>query len=691
MHKKLQILSVFLILILMLTGCFGTANPAGGNTGTTSGGATITRPITTKPNRPGSTPEGGDTTTEDTAMGRDETAYGDSFDDLGVWNGYAENIQNNVKITCLTGSANRYRIEGDVITFNPMAAESIYTIEGTWKGSIVINTGDDYKFTLEMHGLTLISDTTNAILVQSGDEVSVTAKKGYDNYIYDMRPAIDETDATLHAATVYSTVDLEIAGKGNLTVVSEHNNGIGTKDDLQVKNLTLTVVSRDNSLKGNDSVEILNADLTLISTEGDGIKTTSSDISSKGNQRGTVSITDSLVAIYAAADGIDASYNVTVDGATSVLDIYTHRYSNYSNLPDAPALERDTLYIAIPSDAYFFSVKYYNSDTDFAWENAVHHSAETDGAVRTHYYAIPIKSDYAQMQIFIYGSEDALGQDAHCLYRTELFTPHTTYDTYALEPVGSSFDGGWVTRDAASGSSKGIKAANEIVLNAGSITVKAYDDAIHANNDTALENGQTPLGNVTVKGATVTLYTKDDALHADGAVAIKGGSVNILHCYEGVEGMTVSVTAGSLSVVALDDGINATAQTGIAIAVSGGSVYIYCKGDGMDSNSKTKNAGITFSGGTSVIITASAGHTAIDSEEGYAYTGGKVLALMPEDGSVNCQNFANIGTEADFTATEGSTVRVTVGGEEQISVTLPCDLAGTAVYLGANNAEISAA
>ena len=695
MKRKVQFISTLLILVLLLTGCFGTGQPTGGTTGTSGTNSTsVTKPNSTRPNNPSQNPSEDGDTTEDTSMGRDETSYGESLDSLGVWDGYFENGKNDVTITCLTGSANRYRIEGDVITFNPMAAESVYTIEGKWKGSIVINTGDDYKFTLEMHGFTLIADSTNPILVQSGDEVSITAKKGYDNYIYDMRLAIDETDATLHSAAVYSTVDLEIAGKGNLTVLSENNNGIGTKDDLQVKNLTLTVVCRDNALKGNDSVEILGADLTLIATAGDGIKTTSSDVSSKGNQRGTVSITDSLVEIYAAADGIDAAYNVTVDGATSVVDIYTHRYSNYSDLPDAPALDRDAFYIAIPSDAYFFSVKYYNSDTDFVWENASHHSAEANGVTRVHYYTAPLKNGYAQLQIFIYASEADLGQDASCLYATDLIAPHASYDTYGFEPIGSSFDGGWVTRDIASGSSKGIKAANEITLNSGNITVKSYDDAIHANNDTVLENGQTPLGNVTVKGATVTLYTKDDALHADGAVAVKGGSVKILHSYEGIEGFTVSVSNGSLSVVALDDGINATAQTGSAITVSGGSVYVYCKGDGMDSNSKTSGGGITFSGGTTVIITTSGGNSAIDTEKGYAYTGGKVLALMPSGGmtheSVNCSNFSSVGTSSVFSAKEGATVCVTVGGEEVMSVTLPCDLSGTAVYLGANNAEIAA-
>ena len=35
-------------------------------------------------------------------------------------------------------------------------------------------------------------------------------------------------------------------------------------------------------------------------------------------------------------------------------------------------------------------------------------------------------------------------------------------------------------------STKGIKAANEIVINNGTVNIKSYDDAIHANNDTTL-------------------------------------------------------------------------------------------------------------------------------------------------------------------------------------------------------------
>ena len=83
----------------------------------------------------------------------------------------------------------------------------------------------------------------------------------------------------MYSGAIHSLVDLEIGGKGQLNIVSKNNNGIHSKDDLQVKNLNLFVSCVDNALKGNDSVTLENATTTLIATAGDGIKTSNSDVS----------------------------------------------------------------------------------------------------------------------------------------------------------------------------------------------------------------------------------------------------------------------------------------------------------------------------------------------------------------------------------------------------------------------------
>ena len=48
---------------------------------------------------------------------------------------------------------------------------------------IVIDVGNSYKFDLELHGLSLVCNSTNPITVISGDEVAIKAKKDTKNYI----------------------------------------------------------------------------------------------------------------------------------------------------------------------------------------------------------------------------------------------------------------------------------------------------------------------------------------------------------------------------------------------------------------------------------------------------------------------------------------------------------------------------
>lgn len=243
-------------------------------------------------------------------------------------------------------------------------------------------------------------------------------------------------------------------------------------------------------------------------------------------------------------------------------------------------------------------------------------------------------------------------------------------------------------------SAKGIKAANTVVINGGEINIKAYDDAIHANIDTALENGASPLGNVTVKGGNVTVYSNDDGLHADGRLSVEGGTVTVTNSYEGLEGTSVSISGGHVSVTSDDDGINGTATSGTAIEIGGGSVYIYCKGDGIDSNSRSSYSGIVFSGGRAVVISNSNGNSAIDSEQGYKYTGGYVIAVMPRGGmsgeATHCQNFSDIGKTAQISLTAGGCLRVSMDSAEA-TVKMPASVNNALVIvLGDRDPDISA-
>jgi hypothetical protein len=660
----------------------------------------------------------------DLGNSEDNQSFGSSFDDLGAYGGYFEGESTDITITCLSGTQNAYKIEGTTLTFTEIGEESIYSISGNFKGNIVIDVGDDYKFDLEMHGFSLVSNTTNPIMILSGDEISIKAKKDTKNYIYDMRPAIDSADETLYSGMIHSDVDLEISGKGSLTIVSENNNGIHSKDDLQVKNLTLLVACTDNALKGNDSVEITGGNTTLIASAGDGIKTSNSDISEKGNQRGTVTIAGGTHTIYAACDGIDAAYNAVIDDSTTVLNIYTDKYSNYSS--EVTATSSSDYYIRCANNAYKYSVKYYNSDSDYTWVNATYHSSVQGGRSTYYYYTFPKNAAYSKMQFFIYSSDMEQSQDSEYLVVSDFLEPNTAYDTFALTSRGNQLTYSWtnytinIQEDGFGGfggpggpgrpggpggqggmnggntdkgdySTKGIKAANEITINAGTINIKSYDDAIHANNDTALENGATPHGNIMVNGGNIILYSNDDVLHADGNLSVNAGTIRVTNSYEGMEGATVNISGGCISVNAKDDGVNATTTTGTAVAISGGTIYIYCNGDGIDSNSRTSYSGIVFSGGNTVVISNSNGNSAIDTEQGYAYKGGAVVAIMPRGGMSNeathCQSFSSVGKSTQLSLTKNSFLVVEIG-DSTATIKIPASMSALVLTLGDNSPNI---
>ena len=128
-------------------------------------------------------------------------------------------------ISCSEGTDNCWTTDGQTLTFTNLSADTVCSVSGEFNGAIVIDGGDDYKFELELCGVTLYSGEQNPITILSGDKVTITAKKGTKNYIYDTRENVS-ADETAYSPAIYSTTDLDIGGKGELIVISSENNGI---------------------------------------------------------------------------------------------------------------------------------------------------------------------------------------------------------------------------------------------------------------------------------------------------------------------------------------------------------------------------------------------------------------------------------------------------------------------------------
>lgn len=173
-----------------------------------------------------------------------------------------------------------------------------------------------------------------------------------------------------------------------------------------------------------------------------------------------------------------------------------------------------------------------------------------------------------------------------------------------------SFGNTGTTEDSTS--IKGIKAGGALTVSGGAYQLDCADDAIHSNST------------LTVTGGSFQIATGDDGFHADEALLIRDGAITVTKSYEGLEGLSVEVTGGQISLNADDDGINAaggTDQSGMGgfrggdlfgsssdsfVIVSGGTVSIRASGDGIDSN-----GALTISGGYTTVCGPTSGDTAV--------------------------------------------------------------------------------
>ena len=86
-----------------------------------------------------------------------------------------------------------------------------------------------------------------------------------------------------------------------------------------------------------------------------------------------------------------------------------------------------------------------------------------------------------------------------------------------------------------------------MVITGGTISVTSVEDAVRGND--AVELG----------GGNITVNAGDDAFHSEYLFYIADGTVNVESCVEGYEAEKILVHGGETSIVASDDGVNASA------------------------------------------------------------------------------------------------------------------------------------
>lgn len=225
-------------------------------------------------------------------------------------------------ITVKTEDASGYTKDGGIYTITKGGE---YKFKGELsEGQIIVNAKDE-EVVIALNGVDITSTFDSVIYVEDAKEVTIKALDGTSNILRDKRPRRVDENEDLGSACIYSKDDLKLQGKGRLEVEATYNNGIHSKNDIKIKNLTLTVTCPNNCIKGNDSITIESGFITVTSFENDGLKTKNTDVSKKGKQHGIITISGGTVTINAPSKCINAAFDKQISEEATVIKNKTEK------------------------------------------------------------------------------------------------------------------------------------------------------------------------------------------------------------------------------------------------------------------------------------------------------------------------------------------------------------------------------
>ena len=179
-------------------------------------------------------------------------------------------------------------------------------------------------------------------------------------------------------------------------------------------------------------------------------------------------------------------------------------------------------------------------------------------------------------------------------------TLHITGGTYNITTVGDAFS-----------------VNDELNITGTTMTIDAKEDGVKVDNDE-----DTSVGTMYLSDNTITVTAGDDGIHASGDLVIDSGTYTVKNSTEGLEGKSITINGGDITIYSTDDGVNAAnknaQQSEIFFTMNGGNLTVEV-GQG-DTDPIDSNGNITVTGGTIKMT----GQTGFDFDGTATYTGGDI-------------------------------------------------------------------
>ena len=179
-------------------------------------------------------------------------------------------------------------------------------------------------------------------------------------------------------------------------------------------------------------------------------------------------------------------------------------------------------------------------------------------------------------------------------------TLHITGGTFNITSVGDAFN-----------------VNDELNITGTTMTIDAKEDGVKVDNDE-----DTSVGTMYLSENTITVTAGDDGIHASGDLVIDSGTYTVKKSTEGLEGKSITINGGNITIYSTDDGVNAAnanaQQSEIFFTMNGGNLTVEV-GQG-DTDPIDSNGNITVNGGTIKMI----GPSGFDFDGTATYTGGEI-------------------------------------------------------------------